>query len=171
MHFPSSAVLGTAVLAAACGQQKVADDVASAPAAALADTPAPALSAAEPKSAGGRLEPRPGLWRLTLEGARATLPEACAKPEDIEALRQAQAASTGGRTCNPDNPFRREGEAWVARTKCDLLAGGRTETVMTVSGDLSARYRVEVATTYSDVPGDALPDTRIAYNAERVGDC
>lgn len=173
MRFTSIAVLGAVALLAACGQQKAADETGSPPTApAATNVPAttPTAAAAAPQPPGGRLEPKPGLWRTTLEGAGA-LPETCAKPEDIEALRQAQAASSGGRTCNPDNPFRREGDAWIARTTCDLHAGGRSETVMTVSGDLGARYRVEVVTTHKDVPYDALPDSRIAYTAERVGDC
>jgi hypothetical protein len=131
-----------------------------------ADAAVETAVAAAPEPAAPRLEPRRGLWRTTLDGGEP-MPAMCGTGENLEGLRQAQANASGGIRCNPDNPFRREGDAWVARTNCTLHSGGPAETVMTVTGDLDTRFRVEIATTNHG----QKPDTRIAYTVERDGDC
>lgn len=163
MRFTSFAVLGAAVALSACQQGE-------GPAAADAGTSPPA-EAVTGQPAASRLEPRRGLWQITLDGSQGPMPAMCGTGENLEGLREMQAAASGGRLCNPDNPFRREGAAWVARTRCDLHTGGRSLTVMTITGDLNARFRVEIVNSFHDMPYEPRPGTRIAYTVERTGDC
>lgn len=119
--------------------------------------------------------PKPGLWRVTtsvagMPGAAAAAPpatEVCVTQATFEA--PGGSASTPGATCNTQ-PFRREGDAVVSSSVCEMQGGMKTETNIRVTGDFTSRYTMEAKTKTTGGPAQ-MPEITTTMNAERVGDC
>lgn len=119
--------------------------------------------------------PKPGLWRVTtsvagMPGAGAAAPapaEVCITQATFEA--PGGSASTPGATCT-SQPFRRDGDAMVGGSVCEMQGGMKTETNIRVTGDFSSRYTMEAKTKTTGGPA-AMPEITTTMNAERIGDC
>lgn len=162
MRFMMVAVAGAALTLAACsqgggkteGQAGAGETGASAPAASMEG-------------------PRPGLWRVTT--SMAGLP-AGATPAPVETcVSSATFEVPGGAAMSPDakcttQPFRREGDAMVTHTICEMQAGIKSDSTIRVTGDFSSRYTMQVTSTTTGAPAPT-PETTITMNAERLGDC
>jgi hypothetical protein len=117
--------------------------------------------------------PRPGLWRVTtsmagLPGGAAAAPvETCVTAATFEA--PGGAAATPGAECTTQ-PFRREGDAMVTTTVCQMQGGMRSESNIRASGDFSSRYTMEVKSKITGAPAP-MPETTLTMTAERLGDC
>jgi hypothetical protein len=151
----------TAVLAAACspsGEGKPAGEKAAAPAA------APAVMEA----------PRPGLWRISTDmkgmpgGATVAPVETCLKEAKLE-VPQAPGQAAGV-SCSTQ-PMKREGDAVVGGSVCEMPGGMKTESVIRVTGDFNSRYVTEVKTKMTPAPTPAMAETTMTMTAERIGDC
>lgn len=150
----------------ACGQ---GDDKTPAAKAAVEAESAPA--------AAGMEGPRPGLWRITTQvqgmpaGMAMPAIETCVTRQDFSEMQRGpgQEVSEGAR-CSEQN-VRRDGDAMVAHSVCDMPDGGRAETDMRVTGDFSRRYSMEVRTRMTPAPAPSMADTTMTMTAERIGDC
>lgn len=157
---------GFAALAlAACGQG--ADKAAGDPVeTAGGATPAP-----------GRMDaPRPGLWRVTtrmagLPGGVATPSvETCVRHETFADMQHGPGRMPEGVRCS-EQTFRREGNAMVGHSVCDMPNGVRAVSDTRVTGDFDSRYTMEVKTRMTPAPSPAMTGTAMTMTAERIGDC
>lgn len=118
--------------------------------------------------------PRPGLWRVTTSVAGMPGAGAAAAPPTEVCITQATfeapggSASAPGATCT-NQPFRREGDAMVSSSTCDVQ-GMKTETNIRVTGDFTSRYTMEAKTKTTGGPAQ-MPEITTTMNAERIGDC
>lgn len=149
----------------ACGQ---GDDKAPASKADAGGGSAPA--------AAGMEGPRPGLWRITTRipgmPAGVALPaiETCVTRQDFSEMRRGPGQAPDGVQCT-EQRFRRDGDAMVGHSVCNMPDGVRAETDMRVTGDLSRRYSTEVRTRMTPAPDPSMADTTMTMTAERIGDC
>jgi hypothetical protein len=117
--------------------------------------------------------PRPGLWRVTtamagMPGGAAMAPvETCITSSTFEA--PGGTSATPGAECTTQ-PFRRDGDAMVSSTVCQMQGGMKSESNIRVSGDFSSRYTMEVKSKTTGAPA-AIPETTMTMTAERLGDC
>lgn len=118
--------------------------------------------------------PKPGLWRVTTSmagmpgGAPAIAPvETCIASSTFEA--PGGSTATPGANCTTQ-PFRRDGDAMVSSTVCEMQGGMKSESNIRVTGDFSSRYTMEVKSKTTGAPA-AIPETTMTMTAERIGDC
>lgn len=150
----------------ACGQ---GDDKAPAAKADSGSGPAAAVAGME--------GPRPGLWRITAsvpgmpDGVAMPAIETCVTRQDFSEMQRGPGQETSeGVECS-EQSFRRDGDAIVGHSVCNMPNGVRAETDMRVTGDLSSRYSTEVRTRMTPAPDPSMADTTMTMTAERIGDC
>lgn len=161
MRFMIASAALAALTLAACSQ---GSDTTEGEKAGQASTVAPSASMDGPK---------PGLWRVTtamagMPGGAAPAPvETCITSATFEA--PGGSAATPGATCTTQ-PFRRDGDAMVSSTVCEMQGGMKSESAIRVSGDFSSRYTMEVKSKMTGAPAP-MPETTMTMTAERIGDC
>lgn len=155
----------TAVLfAAACSPSGEGDKPAGGSDAAPVAAPAAAAMEA----------PRPGLWRISTDmkgipgGATVAPVETCLKEAKLET--PATPGQTAGVSCTTQ-PMKREGDAMVGGSICEMPGGMKTESAVRVTGDFNSRYVTEVKTKMTPAPTPAMAETTMTMTAERIGDC
>jgi len=156
----------TALTLAACGQ---GDDKTT-------GEPADAAPVAAP--APGKMDaPTPGLWRIATrmsgmpEGMATPAVETCMKQESFaEMQRGPDGQMPEGVSCS-EQTFRREGDAMVGHSVCDMPNGVRAVSDTRVTGDFASRYTMEVRTRMTPAPAPSMAETTMTMTAERIGDC
>ncbi|MNS97145.1 hypothetical protein D3C86_1485470 [compost metagenome] len=160
LSLASIAVLSAAACSPSGEGDKPAGGSAKAPAA------APVATAME--------APKPGLWRISTEmkgmaGGAAVAPvETCLKEAKLETPQTPGQAA--GVSCTTQ-PMKREGDAMVGGSVCEMPGGMKTESAIRVTGDFNSRYVTEVKTKMSPAPTPAMAETTMTMTAERIGDC
>lgn len=165
----AATMASAALLLGACsGSGEDAGEKAADEAAAGGGTTATSTTAPE-----GMPRPKPGKWKITMkiEGLPTTPPptEVCYTPEMVSG----DAWATGQRPpeikCS-DESTRREGDAVVAHSVCELM-GRKTTTDVRFEGDFDSRYTMKTtSTTEPAIPGAPNPQVMTA-TVERLGDC
>lgn len=177
MRIKTVTVAGLAALIlAACGQgdDKAADARATDERATGERPAAPVV----PASAPGRMDtPKPGLWRITTrmsgmpEGMATPSVETCMRQESFADLRRGpDGRAPEGVRCG-EQTFRREGNAMVGHSVCDMPNGVRAVSDTRVTGDFDRRYTMEVKTRMTPAPAPSMAETTMTVTAERIGDC
>ncbi len=150
----------------ACGQGDDTTPAAQAPAAAPASQAAAVMEG-----------PRPGLWRVITrapglpEGAAMPAIETCVTRQDFSDMQRAPGQDMPDDVRCSEQSFRRDGDAMVGHSVCDMPGGVRTVTDTRVTGDFSRRYSMEVRTRMTPAPTPSMADTTLTMTAERIGDC
>lgn len=121
--------------------------------------------------------PAPGLWQITAripgmpEGVAMPPFETCVTREDFSEMQRGPGQGMPEGVVCSEQSFRRDGDALVGRSVCTMPDGVRTETDTRVTGDLSRRYSMEVATRMTPPPTPSTAETVMTMSAERIGDC
>lgn len=150
----------------ACGQ---GDDKAPASKAAVDAGSAPAAAAME--------GPSPGLWRITTQvpgmpaGVAMPAIETCVTQQDFSDMQRGPGQEAPEGVQCSEQSFRRDGDAMVGHSVCDMPDGVRAVTDMRVTGDFSRRYSMEVKTRMTPAPAPSMAETTMTMTAERIGDC
>ncbi len=130
-----------------------------------------------PTAAGPPVGPTPGLWRITTRmagmpaGVAMPAIETCVTRRDFPDMgRGPGRRAPEGVECG-EQTFRRDGDAMVGHSVCEMPGGGQAETDMRVTGDFSRRYTMEVRTRMTPAPAPSMGETTMTMTAERIGDC
>lgn len=130
-----------------------------------------------PASSGLPSGPTPGLWRITTQmagmpaGVAMPAIETCVTRQDFADMQRSPGQEAPeGVECS-EQTFRRDGDAMVGHSVCEMPGGGRAETDMRVTGDFSRRYTMEVRTRMTPAPAPSVAETTMTMTAERIGDC
>lgn len=121
--------------------------------------------------------PRPGLWRITAslpgmpEGITAPTFETCVTRQDFSEMQRGPGQEMPEDVRCSEQSVRREGDAMVGRSVCEMPNGGRAETDFRATGDFSSRYSMEVTTRMTPAPAPSMAETTMSMTAERIGDC
>src|SRR5690606_21809537 len=137
---------------------------------AVAPAPAPAATAAPALE-----RPAAGKWRISMTNTMGlTLPstEVCYAEQVslAEAEKMQQQACV---TCS-EHSYRREGDAWVGLSVCNMGAGGtpmNVTTDMRVTGDFASKYTMDITSRMDPAPMPDMAETKMIMTAERIGDC
>ena len=167
MRIITLALAGVAGLVlTACGQ---GEDTSPATEAAGGADPAPVTA--------GLDGPRPGLWRITArvpgmpEGVAMPPFETCVTRQDFSEMQRGPGQERPEDVRCSEQSFRRDGDAMVGRSVCEMPNGGRAETDFRATGDFSSRYSMEVTTRMTPAPAPSMAETTMTMTAERIGDC
>jgi len=169
MRFALALAIGALGLAA-CGPGEPAADSAASVTDAVAPAPAPAATAA-PALEG----PAAGKWRISMTNMMGlTLPstEVC-YAEQVSLAEAEKMQQQAGVTCS-EQSYRREGDAWVGHSVCNMDAGGtpmRVTTDMRVTGDFASKYTMDITSRMDPAPMPDMAETKMIMTAERIGDC